>query len=69
MPGLAVVTVFLYFKYILKTETGGMVYLGLFSAFLGLWKPTDLVFAPMLLPERSMALGDASLAYFVFVRA
>lgn len=55
--GLAVVAVFLYFRCILKTDTGGMVYLGLFSLLLGLWKLTDLPSMPMLLPDHAMALG------------
>lgn len=59
--GLAVVAVFLYFRYIVKTETGGMVYMGLFSLFLGLWKMTDLPSMPMLLPTQSMALSYLSL--------
>lgn len=55
--GLAVVAVFLYFRCILKTDTGGMVYLGLFSLLLGTWKLTDLPSMPMLIPEHAMALG------------
>ena len=58
--GFFVVAVVLYFRLMLKTDPTGLVYLGLFSIFLGLWKVTDLRSMPLLLPAYSMAIGYVS---------
>lgn len=58
--GLFVFAVYLYFRHIIKTEAGGMNYLGLFSATLGLWKLVDLRSMPLLLPRHAMAFGYIS---------
>lgn len=55
--GILVVAVALYFRYIVRTETNAMAYLGLFSMSLGMWKLTDLPSTPLLFPEKSIALG------------
>ena len=55
--GLFMVAVSAYFRLILKTESGGLVYLGCFSITMGLWKIADLKSATLLLPEYSMAIG------------
>lgn len=59
--GLFVFAVFLYFRFIAKTETNGMNYLGLFSTSIGLWKLTDLRCMPLLLPRHAMAIGYISI--------
>lgn len=58
--GLFVVAVSLYFSLVRKTENGGIIYLGLFSIAMSLWKITDLRCMPLLFPEFSMALGYIS---------
>lgn len=58
--GMFVFAVFLYFRYVTKTETSELNYLGLFSAFIGLWKLTDLRCMPLLIPQHSMVLGYVS---------
>lgn len=58
--GTFVVAVSLYFSFILKTGTGGIVYLGMFSITIGLWKITDLRCIPLLIPENAMAFGYIS---------
>lgn len=60
MLGLCVASVSLYFSLILKTESGGSLYLGFFSCALGLWKVADLRCMPLLFPENSMAFGYIS---------
>lgn len=60
MLGVFVVAVSLYFSFLLKSESGGVIYLGFFSIALGLWKITDLRSTPLLIPEHSMALGYIS---------
>ena len=58
--GLFVVAVSAYFSLGLKTGNGGMIYLGLFSISIGLWKLTDLRSIPLLFPDSSMAMGYIS---------
>ena len=58
--GLFIFAVSVYFRQVLKTETNGLNYLGLFSALLGLWKLTDLRCMPLLIPEHAMAMGYIS---------
>lgn len=58
--GTFVVAVSLYFSFILKTGNGGIVYLGMFSITIGLWKITDLRCIPLLIPENAMAFGYIS---------
>lgn len=59
--GIFVVVVFLYFRYIVRGETHGMVYLGLFSTFLGTWKMTDLPIMSLIFPESTIFLSYASI--------
>ena len=54
--GLVLVAVSLYFRFALNTSDNSMMYLGLFSLFLGLWKLTDLASMPLLMPGKSLAL-------------
>lgn len=61
LVGVFMVAVSAYFRLILKTESGGLVYLGWFSITIGLWKITDLKSATLLLPEYSMAIGYISI--------
>lgn len=61
LVGVFMVAVSAYFRLILKTESGGLVYLGWFSITMGLWKITDLKSATLLLPEYSMAIGYISI--------
>ena len=58
--GLFVTLVSLGFCLVLKSESMGTVYLGLFSIFIGLWKLTDLRCITLLFAEHSMALGYIS---------
>lgn len=58
--GLFVVAVSLYFRLILKADTGGIIHLGFFSISLGLWKIADLGAMPLLFPEYAMAFGYIS---------
>lgn len=58
--GLFVVSVSLYFSFLLKTGNGGMIYLGFFAIMLALWKITDLRCIPLLVPTFSMAAGYIS---------
>ena len=58
--GIFVVSVFLYFRLILKTDNSGTIYLGLFSIAIGLWKLTDLRCISLLMPERALSLGYIS---------
>lgn len=58
--GVVLIAVSLYFYCIMRAPTHNLLYLGLFSVFLGLWKITDLSFLPMLLPESAMAMGYIS---------
>ena len=60
LVGLFMAAVSVYFRYVLKTESSGLIYLSLFSVSLGLWKITDLKSATLLLPEASMAIGYIS---------
>lgn len=54
--GLVLLAVSLYFRFAMNTSGNSMMYLGLFSAFLGLWKLTDLASMPLLIPGKSLAL-------------
>ena len=54
--GLVLVAISLYFRFALNTSDNSMMYLGLFSLFLGLWKLTDLASMPLLMPGKSLAL-------------
>ena len=54
--GLVLMAVSLYFRFALNTSSNSMMYLGLFSLFLGLWKLTDLASMPLLMPGKSLAL-------------
>lgn len=54
--GLVLVVVSLYFRFALNTSGNSMMYLGLFSVFLGLWKLTDLASMPLLMPGEGLAL-------------
>ena len=58
--GLFVVTVSLYFCFVMRSGNSGTVYLGFFSIALGLWKLTDLRSIPLLFPELSMPSGYIS---------
>lgn len=58
--GLVLVAVSLYFHFAMNTPSSSMMYLGLFSFFLGSWKLTDLAAMPMLMPDHAMALGYIS---------
>ena len=58
--GLFVVAASLYFSFILKSGNGGVIYLGIFSIAIGLWKLTDLRSLSLLLSEYSMAFGYVS---------
>lgn len=58
--GVFVAAVALYFRYFVKTEADGLIYLGFFSMALGLWKLTDLRSTPLLFPDHSMAFGYIS---------
>lgn len=59
--GLVLVVVSLYFRFSLNTSGNSMMYLGLFSVFLGLWKLTDLATMPLLMPGKSLALSYISI--------
>lgn len=58
--GVVLVAVSLYFRYVLNTSGSNMMFLGLFSVFLGLWKLMDLAFMPMLMPDAGMAISYIS---------
>lgn len=58
--GIFVAAVFLCFRFVLKTESAGIIYLGFFSISIGLWKLTDLRCISLLFAEHSMALGYIS---------
>jgi len=58
--GLFVAAVSTYFRFALKSGSGGLIYLGIFSLSLGLWKITDLKAASLLFPEYSMVFGYIS---------
>lgn len=58
--GVFVALVSLFFCLVLRTESQGTVYLGLFSVFAGVWKLTDLRCITLLFAEHSMALGYIS---------
>jgi len=60
LVGLFMVAVSIYFRFVLKTKNDGLIFLGMFSVALGLWKVTDLPSATLLLPESSMAIGYIS---------
>lgn len=55
--GLLLLIVSVYFRFIRQVEIADIVYLGLFSASLGIWKITDLYSAALLFPEHSMVIG------------
>ncbi|MDO4740708.1 MAG: diguanylate cyclase, partial [Eubacteriales bacterium] len=59
--GIFVVAVSLYYRCVVKTGSNGIIYLGLFSIAMGLWKITDLYSMPLLLPDAAMALGYISI--------
>ena len=58
--GMLLVVAFLYFRFVLHSESASLAYLGLFSIVLGIWKTADLRCMPLLFPESSMALGYIS---------
>ena len=58
--GLVLIAVSIFFSIMMKSPTNNLLYLGLFSIFLGLWKITDLSFMPMMFPEHGMAMGYIS---------
>ena len=58
--GLFVVAVSLYFSFLLRSGSSGIIYLGFFAIALGLWKLTDLRSIPLLFPGFSMAAGYIS---------
>jgi len=55
--GVFVAAASVYLRYVVRADANGIVYLGLFSIIIGLWKITDLRVMPLLLPDISMALG------------
>ncbi|MBE6665746.1 MAG: GGDEF domain-containing protein [Ruminococcaceae bacterium] len=59
--GIFFVSVFLYFRFILKTDNNETIYLGLFAISIGLWKLTDLRCMSLLMPERALGLGYISI--------
>lgn len=58
--GFFVVSVFMYFHFIRKEDNKGIIYLGLFSISIGLWKLTDLSCMSLLFPELSVSFGYIS---------
>lgn len=58
--GFFLAAVFLYLRFISRTENLRLFYLGMFSVALGLWKITDLNFTSLLMSDYSMALGYVS---------
>ena len=59
--GIFVVAVCLYYRFILKTNSDGTIYLGLFSISIGLWKLFDLRCISLLMPDRALGLGYISI--------
>ncbi len=60
--GIFMIAVFLYFRFIIKTDNKEIVYLGFFSVSIGLWKLTDLYCAALLVPEHSVAINYLSVS-------
>ncbi|MBQ3489613.1 MAG: diguanylate cyclase [Clostridia bacterium] len=58
--GIFVIAVFLYFRFVLKTENNGIIYLGFFSISIGTWKLTDLRCMSLLMSEHALSLGYIS---------
>ena len=55
--GLVLVAVSLYFHYAMKISSNSMLFLGLFSLLLGLWKITELTSLPILLRIDTMVIS------------
>ena len=55
--GLVLVAVSLYFHYAMKISSNSMLFLGLFSLLLGLWKITELTSLPILLRTDTMVIS------------
>ncbi len=58
--GIFVAATFLYFRFIEKTDSKGILYLGFFSISIGLWKLNDLRCMSLLMPEHSVVFGYIS---------
>ena len=58
--GIFVIAVFLYFRFIIKTDNKEIIYLGFFSIFIGLWKLTDLQCMSLLMSEHAAEFGYIS---------
>lgn len=59
--GLVLVTVSVYLHYVMNNSSNNMMFLGLFSTFLGLWRLTDLASMPMLFPDKSLGISYVSI--------